>query len=574
MMSKTNFILSLLFVFNTSLIFAQKEEDKEIESVEIELTGPGERTIKEAFKISESPKIVDSIIPIPTIKYEFIPKYISTDFDVKIIAPAKLKVVEPLEKLYRIYLKGGVGLYTTPLFELTANSLRSRKSSYAFFAKHFSSKGGIKEVGFSGFSENALQLKGKTFLRHHSLEGNLDFNQNVIHKYGFNTSDTTFKKEDIRQRYNSIGGMVRLKSYYKDTSKINHNISLAYYHYADINYSIENNILLNANLNKWQNNELYSLDIGFDFNNYDYKYKGPVLLIFPSPYPVAVKINNGIFSLQPKISTQGDSWKVKVGLSLFVDATDVAKFHFYPDAEFKYSLFNNIFIPYVGITGGVKRNSYKSLSTENPFVLSGINLLNTNNKLQLYGGIRGSFSSTTSFNLKISQQTLENVALFYNDTLYSVENQFGVLFDTLKVFNISGQLSFHKTEKLKLYLRGDYYDYKTQTELFAWNKPNIKLTFSGVYDLKDKLLARADIFVIGRRKAKSLKPIEGVIAEEGIYAIELPAYLDINLGFEYRYTKRLSAFINFSNIAAQKYLKWNKYPVQGFNVIGGFTYSF
>jgi hypothetical protein len=57
-------------------------------------------------------------------------------------------------------------------------------------------------------------------------------------------------------------------------------------------------------------------------------------------------------------------------------------------------------------------------------------------------------------------------------------------------------------------------------------------------------------------------------------AIELKGTVDVNAGLEYRYTKRLSLFLQLNNIAALEYNKWNKYPTQRFNLLGGLTYVF
>jgi outer membrane receptor protein involved in Fe transport len=55
--------------------------------------------------------------------------------------------------------------------------------------------------------------------------------------------------------------------------------------------------------------------------------------------------------------------------------------------------------------------------------------------------------------------------------------------------------------------------------------------------------------------------------------IELQGIADINLGLEYRYNKILSGFLRLNNIGNTRYYKWNNYPVQGFSVMAGFTYS-
>ncbi len=55
---------------------------------------------------------------------------------------------------------------------------------------------------------------------------------------------------------------------------------------------------------------------------------------------------------------------------------------------------------------------------------------------------------------------------------------------------------------------------------------------------------------------------------------DLDGFMDLYLGVEYRYTKRLSLFVDVSNLSASKYERWYQYPVQRSLVIGGATYSF
>ena len=59
-----------------------------------------------------------------------------------------------------------------------------------------------------------------------------------------------------------------------------------------------------------------------------------------------------------------------------------------------------------------------------------------------------------------------------------------------------------------------------------------------------------------------------------IVAKKLYGFVDWNLGFEYRYTKILSAFLNFNNIEGERYFRWNNYPSQRFSFMGGITYAF
>ena len=115
--------------------------------------------------------------------------------------------------------------------------------------------------------------------------------------------------------------------------------------------------------------------------------------------------------------------------------------------------------------------------------------------------------------------------------------------------------------------------YQLDNELHPWHKPSMELTLSGNYNLRDKIVARADIFYIGKRYARAFR-YDGFAPGTITDAKELAGVADINLGFEYRYTKILSAFLNFNNIGAFRYYRWDNYPTQRFNLLGGIAFSF
>ena len=64
----------------------------------------------------------------PTFDYDdgVTPEMYKTKYKPKQMKPAKL-VAEPLPKLYNVYVKGGFGMYTTPLLNIYTGSQRSEK---------------------------------------------------------------------------------------------------------------------------------------------------------------------------------------------------------------------------------------------------------------------------------------------------------------------------------------------------------------------------------------------------------------------------------------------------------------
>jgi hypothetical protein len=58
------------------------------------------------------------------------------------------------------------------------------------------------------------------------------------------------------------------------------------------------------------------------------------------------------------------------------------------------------------------------------------------------------------------------------------------------------------------------------------------------------------------------------------YEYKLKGFLDANFKVEYRYNKRLSAWVQFNNTLALKYQRWGGYQAQQFLATLGATYSF
>jgi outer membrane receptor protein involved in Fe transport len=166
------------------------------------------------------------------------------------------------------------------------------------------------------------------------------------------------------------------------------------------------------------------------------------------------------------------------------------------------------------------------------------------------------------------------MGLFVNDTLYSSENRFALRYDKVKVNAIYAALKYDQLDKLSVSLSGNFYHYQSTNELYAWQKPNMTMDLSIDYNLSNKFLVGLSFYYVGKRKAASLLPVAGISPNEGIYVVDLKSYVDANLKFEYRYTQRLSGFVEINNLFSSKYDTWYLYQVQPFFALLGASYSF
>ncbi|MFN9325061.1 MAG: hypothetical protein ACK6A5_06715, partial [Flavobacteriales bacterium] len=111
-------------------------------------------TLMDAQKIDLRPEPIDTILPELPVRYELLPAKAEIPAKVDSIAAAKLSVLAPQSRLYKGYAKAGFGLYSTPLGELYYDQTRSRKNGFGLHVKHFSSNGGLDDVGPSDYSFN------------------------------------------------------------------------------------------------------------------------------------------------------------------------------------------------------------------------------------------------------------------------------------------------------------------------------------------------------------------------------------------------------------------------------------
>lgn len=522
--------------------------------------------LNEAFKIKNNPSINDTSKIVPTLKYTFINKQLPVAFTVDTIKPAKI-VGEPLKKLYRGYAKVGYGTNAMPLLDVYYNSKRNKEYAWGIKAKHLSSEG-VSGIGNSNFSDNHIGVFGKKFTKQFTIQSGLDYDRNVVNYYGIpnNLPKQTFASEGIEeQKFNRFKANVGLSRNFTDTNQFDYNSTLAYHYVSDAFDVSENNFQLDGKLNKYHNRELYEIGTIINFNSISN----------------ALDLSNTIsVGLLPQISTQTKKWKFNLGAGIFINSQEFSEketdFHFYPKAEFKYNVVDDIIIPYVGISGGIMNNNLNTFYQDNPFIsTNALAPLNSNQKYDIYGGVRGSISNKITFKTSASMQKIDNQPLYVKEFNTLLQNKFAVIYDEIDFFNLNGEVTYQQLEKIKVLLIADYFSYNADKELEVWHKPNYKITLSGIYDLEDKIIARVDFFILGKQYAKEMTTLltnEGTITTAT--AKKLDGIFDANLGFEYRYTKKLSAFLNFNNIFAIRYQRFQDYPTQRFNLMGGLTYSF
>ncbi len=549
---------------------------------DVVLQGTGNREVEPAYRMAENPKIIDTTISNRVVEYPLLVVQMPTSIEVEQIKPATIKSDAKLAQLYNTYVKLGIGTELMPLGEVYFDSKRTRKWLYGAHAKHLSSFGNFDNYAPAQFDRTKLGFYGALNEKTYTLRSDLHYNNQGLHYYGWRIPTDSIDQKENAQRFHDIGGQFSFSSHKKETDNLNYKVGVQYNNFfakkplgdtLDDWRPRENYVALNSSGWYQKGNDVFAADFNVRYNGYKYGVESDTNAFLLDS---GIVLNNTIVNLRPTIATflNNNRFKAIIGLDLVIDAHVKTKAHIYPVAELKYSLFNDIFIPYVGLRGGLKQNTYKTLVATNEFILPNIQMRNENTAVDIYGGIKGTLSKRISFNLSASFARVQDKALFVTDTLFSVGNKFNVIWDTLNLTTLEGNLSYQLNEKLKIDGIGRFYSYALLNNSYAWNLPQWQLITRGSYNLYDKFLINLDLNFEGGRKALVYALEENTTFENQQFAKNLGLVADVNLSVEYRYNKRISAFIQFNNLASQRYNRWYSYPVQIFQVMGGVTARF
>lgn len=508
--------------------------------------------LSESMKIQSNPNPEIPETQTPIFSYEVPEKRMDGQPTLYTIKPLSLGT-SLLPKLKNNYTKVGYGNYNSPLFETYLNTTRNKNLQAGLFVKHLS----FNPTGDRQFSNNTIYGFGKRFLGSGILSADALYYRNVVNLYGYKlptgiTLSDVGPNNDINQKFQTIEGKVAYQNILKDTSKLSYKLDGGFYNFSDNRDVTENDFKIYGTFGKRINGNPLDIKTGVNISN----------LKFGN-----TEYNRVFVDINPRYKLNMDQLYINLGFnSTFFNDSTGTTFYFFPIAEAGINLIKNSLTTYVGITGNLQRNTYRSIANENPFVRSA-GFRNTINSFELYGGFKGIISPQTSFLLNASLANVQNLLFYVGDSanLYSQK----VVFDTKSssVFNVKAELNHEFGNQFLLGFVMNYYSYSISIKA-PYSMPTFTTQLNLGYNMSDKFLWKASVLTMNKRESG----IE--VAPNTINATTLKGFVDLNLGLDYRYTKNISLFVNLNNLTNNQYERWVNLPVYGFNVMGGLTVSF
>ncbi|HQW69593.1 MAG TPA: TonB-dependent receptor [Flavobacterium sp.] len=563
-------VITILF---SNIIFAQKK-DENIGTEVVNVVKPYTPTISDAFKVKETPSLEDE----ETSKKENI-KYNIFSFPVaSTFTPSKGKAANvdksAQEKIFSNYLTLAAGNYGTVNAELFVTENISNTDYFGGMLRHNSSQGGIKEVVLDDKLFNtALDLTYGSRTRALSWNADAGYQHQVYNWYGIRPNyfdQVIINAIDEQQTYHNLylGGRLSLGDSFVKESSIKFN------RFWDAFGSAENRFVLKPSFQFDIIEEKINVDLIVDY----------ISGSFEKDFSGLNQIDYGFtnFGVQPSIAINKDDLSLNAGVGFFYSAAQESgesKFFIYPQITGSYKVVGDLMIAYAGIEGSLKQNSYKEFVDQNFFVSPTLGIAPTDQKYDIYLGLKGKLANSVSYNVRASYLNEQNKALFKSNGLtttnastdgYIFGNSFGVVYDHVKTIGFFGELKADFSKNVSFGINGTFNSFSTDVEKDAWNLPELNVASTLDVTITPKWYAGLKFFFVGEREEQFADASQ----PEGFQNFTLKSYFDLNAHIGYKHNERLTFFLKGNNLANQDYQRWLYFPVQGIQVMAGASYKF
>ncbi len=543
------YLLSTLLLMMACIVpaLAQKK-DKKLETENVDIVRDYKPKILDAAKIEVLPEAEKLEVKKPSMSYTT-PFYLFPTATYKSTFRTLQITKTEQEPLQHAWVKAGFGNYSNIYLEGFVNTTYRKDAAFTAQAKYNSGNGPLANGQFM----NALiDLSGKKIFGKNIVSGGLNFKDDMYHFYRYN-HDTTRNVDPnkIKQNFTDINVNAAFEHAMADTGQLKYKLGVAFYTFHDNFKANENDLTITGRAIEPFHTNSIIFDAGFDYMAYKF----------------IKTINRNIVNINVNYKFDLDGLRGYAGFKTSTETNDSSStFHFYPNLYIEGDLSEKALVGFLGLTGGLQKNTFKSFATENPFVQSGLDLRNTNNKLKVFVGLKGGIGSNGFYLVSLSYELYKNMYFYVNDTADT--KRFLTWYDdNTKVLNIHAEGGMLFNTKFSMNAIINYYSYALNNPLIQkpFHKPGLELGLGANYKIENKIVLGTNIFVMDKRYA---------LLSNGKDITTLKPVFDLNLNGTYKHSETLAFFVELNNLLNQQYQVWNNYPVRGIMVMGGVKINF
>lgn len=545
-------------------VFAQEKTDNttpnKAVSEEIEIVRAYKPILADAVKIRRSPDLETKKTTAPKVKYDLLDKRLEVNSDIKTLEAQKL-VREKEEDLQNNFVKLGGGNLASTLGALHLGTSRDDGLQAGLNLNHWGMNSG--KLYKQRMSEQRAGIYGRSSGNSIILDGKLGYNRRSNYLYGIDPQNSFVNTDPQKQLFNTFEGDGEIFNRVDpdDTDKLVFAAKL-------------NGYIFNNNLKAKENSFAISGGVSKNFSRFQLGLNA-LADITATKYPTVASFQNNLIKANPYIKLDGDKFRLTAGINYIGEFGTNSKTHFFPNANFDFSIISNYLAVFAEVNGDVRKTRIKELSYINPFINENLEIKNQVDKLNIVGGVKGTLSAGIGYKAYVSHKTVENFLFFANDSIskqtFNAEYESG----NTNILGITGEVNIKLSNVARIDGKFELNQYNLKNELNAWHHPSIRISSTASFNIAQKVKIDADVYFQGETKAKvyTLDPVSNtVLTPVGIQTLK--SFADLGLGAEYQHSKRIAAFVKFNNLLGTDYQRYLYYPNFGFNVVGGVSYGF
>ena len=532
------------YIFNTVIIiltfcnYAIGQSDK-LESESVEIIKNFEAQLAESEKLDINPSLppVDSSNRV--VNYQINPNAMIVNYPAPDIKPIAMKSDE-LPPSYKTFIKGGAGIPNMYYGEVSHfGNILDRVNFGAGATYHRADNGknveNQKFINTDAFLQGAYRIKEDIY-----LQSKVNFKEQIDHFFGYDNELSSFTEDQVRQRFRTLDFSTSYISPDNNVEKLNYGGTIDIYSHNDVFDSRENGIAFTANAKKFLKREHpIGLEVVGDLSS------------FKDSTDFKQSLN--ILTFRPTASFHAEKFKVMVGGNFIIhDGT----FSALPIIEAIANISGNKLVAIAGWEGNVEKNTFRSLTEYNPYLVSNPTLFNTKFN-DYYAGLKGNIKSV-SYVVRGGYKTVDRLPLYIQNL--SQPLRFDVIDDKANIWYIEATAEMNVLENLHIGTTFSKSFFELENQEQAWHIPSLELNLNAKYTLlQDKLSLNAEFFVAN--------PVANIASDNTIEYLN--TLYDLSLGAQYNINKRFGAWVDINNITAKRYERWKGYQTFGTNFMGG-----
>ncbi|MCF0050783.1 TonB-dependent receptor [Dyadobacter sp. LJ53] len=451
------------------------------------------------------------------------------------------------------YVKLGAGNYGRFLGEAFVGGRPSEDLVFTTQLKHLSAANGPVDNKNSANAATNFKIGGKYIRSKYKVEAALDYDRKNYYFYGYKPQPETVQvnRDSIRQTINRFGVALGFEN--TDASVL-------------VDYSVKTSLhtlrdRYEASELDWGTKLMASVPLSESFH---------ALLeadAFITQRVDRFTYNRNLFRVKPTFKYTSELFSVTAGINV-ANETDseleINRTKAFPVLNIDVAPFAGLHI-FAGWNGDMVRNTLKSMLGENQWLGPNVQILNTDKDYEINAGVKGEGLAGFNYEGKVAYSQYRNFYYFNNSIADT--SMFAILYDPgkTKVLSIAGQAGYNFNDLFKTSLKVNFFDYAVSDLEEPWHRPDLTLNWFNALAISKKLFVTADFYMLRGIKAKNFQTGE---------VTKLPVIADLNFKIDYLLTRNFSAFVSLNNVLGKEYQRYQYYPQQGLNFIGGLSFSF